>query len=386
MKNIRKKLILLFCSGLLFGCNKEKIEEVNIYMWGGAKEINVFMDDIVAPEVLKKDEIKLKRVPIMDVKDIVNKLVIEKKAQKKNGVVDILWVNGENFKLLKDTDVLEKDILSRIKNKDIIKESTKVKDFGEPIDGLEIPFGEAQFNFIYDSKKEKIPFHDYKSLKTYVINNPGKFTYPSISNFTGSAFVRNIAIDILGYENIENISNEGLEKKLKIVWDYFNELKPYLWRKGETYPESESKLDLLYSIGEIDFTMGYTINKVNSKIETKEFPETSKSFLLDKGTLFNNHYLVIPKNAKNKEKALDVINRLVSPEIQSLKQDSKHWGDFTVLDMGKLEPEVAEKFISLNKAEKIPSIKELEEKRIMELKSDKLRIIEKGWIENVEKK
>ncbi|MGL4910203.1 MAG: ABC transporter substrate-binding protein, partial [Cetobacterium sp.] len=314
------------------------------------------------------------------------KLVIEKKAQKKNGAVDILWVNGENFKLLKDTDVLEKDILFKIKNRDIIKESTKVKDFGEPINGLEVPFGEAQFNFTYDSKNKEIPFSDYQSLKSYILDNPGKFTYPNVSNFTGNAFVRNIAIDILGYENIENISNEELEVKLKIVWDYFNEIKPYLWRKGETYPESESKLDLLYSIGEIDVTMGYTINKVNSKIETKEFPETSKSFLLDKGTLFNNHYLVIPKNAKNKEKALDVINRLVSPEIQSIKQDSKHWGDFTILDIGKLEPEVAEKFISLNNAQRIPSIKELEEKRIMELKSDKLRIIEKGWIENVEKK
>ncbi|MGL5356581.1 MAG: ABC transporter substrate-binding protein [Cetobacterium sp.] len=384
-KLIKKSSILYFIFLLFLGCGKKENKDVNIYMWGGSKEINIFMDDIVAPEILKSEDIKLKRVPIVDIKDVVNKLIIEKQAGKKNGVIDIIWINGENFKLLKDTGVLEEDILSKIPNKDILKKSTLIRDFGEEINGLEIPFGEAQFNFIYDTKKGDIPFVDSKTLLEYVKNNPGKFTYPNVSNFTGSAFVRNVSIEMLGYENILNMNNKELENNLNIVWSYFNDMKPYLWRKGETYPESEGNLDLLYSIGEVDVTMGYTINKVNSKIDSKEYPETSKSFLLNKGTMFNNHYLAIPKNSQNKENALKVINKLVSPEIQLLKQESKNWGDFTILDIEKLPSEIVKKLLLSAENEKIPSLKELEEKRVLELTSDKLRIIEEGWKEKVGK-
>ena len=385
LKKIIKPLLPILLIGIVIGCGKKENNEVNIYMWGGSKEINTFMDDIVIPAISKKENITLKRVPIVDIKDVVNKLIIEKQAGKKNGTIDVLWVNGENFKALKDAEVLEKNILAKIDNKNIIKESTTVKDFGETIDELEVPFGEAQFNFIYNTAKGEIPFSNWMTLSQYVKNNPEKFTYPNTSNFTGSAFVRNIAIDILGYDEISKMTTDELKANLNIVWNFLNEIEPYLWRKGETYPESEGKLDLLYSAGEVDITMGYTINKVNSKIESGDYPVTSKSFLLDKGTLFNNHYLAIPENSANKNAALKVINELVSPEIQLLKQDPKNWGDFTILDMKKLPTEAVQKFILLNKSDKIPSSEELAEKRVMELTPEKLEIIDKGWLEYVGK-
>lgn len=386
---MRKKFKLLAFSLLILGaltsCGKKKNEDVNIYMWGGSKEINAFMDDVVAPKILKNENINLKRVPIVDIKDVVNKLIVEKQAGKKNGVIDVLWVNGENFKALKDAGVLTENTLGNIKNRDLLKESTTIKDFGEDINGLEVPFGEAQFNFIYDTKNGGIPFTGWETLTEYVKRNPGRFTYPDTSNFTGSAFVRNIVIDMLGYDNIQNMTPEEFKQNLDVVWNYFNDIEPYLWRKGETYPESEGKLDLLYSAGEVDVTMGYTINKVNSKIESGDYPETSESFLLDKGTLFNNHYLAIPTNAQNKDGALAVINELVSPEIQLLKQEPKNWGDFNILDMKKLSPEVVKQFSDLNKSGKIPSPEVLQKKRVMELTPDKLTIIEEGWAENVGK-
>lgn len=386
---MRKKFKLLAFSLLILGaltsCGKKKNEDVNIYMWGGSKEINAFMDDVVAPKILKNENINLKRVPIVDIKDVVNKLIVEKQAGKKNGVIDVLWVNGENFKALKDAGVLTENTLGNIKNRDLLKESTTIKDFGEDINGLEVPFGEAQFNFIYDTKNGGIPFTGWETLTEYVKRNPGRFTYPNTSNFTGSAFVRNIVIDMLGYDNIQNMIPEEFKQNLDVVWNYFNDIEPYLWRKGETYPESEGKLDLLYSAGEVDVTMGYTINKVNSKIESGDYPETSESFLLDKGTLFNNHYLAIPTNAQNKDGALAVINELVSPEIQLLKQEPKNWGDFNILDMKKLSPEVVKQFSDLNKSGKIPSPEVLQKKRVMELTPDKLTIIEEGWAENVGK-
>ena len=129
-KKIKLFTLSLLVLGMLTSCNKEKNKDVNIYMWGGSKEINTFMDDVVVPKVLENENINLKRVPIVDIKDVVNKLIIEKQAGKKNGVIDVLWVNGENFKALKDAGVLTENTLGSIKNKDLLKESTTVKDFG----------------------------------------------------------------------------------------------------------------------------------------------------------------------------------------------------------------------------------------------------------------
>lgn len=380
-----KKIVILFVAFFMFGCGAKKTEEktVNFYMWGGSHHINNFIDEKVSKEVMEKEGITLKRVPVTDIKESINKLIIEKNAGRKNGSIDFIWVNGENFKLLKDSKVITENISNQLKNVALLKDSSQVKDFGEPILGLEIPWGEAQFNFI--SRTNDIPFRDNETLMQYVKSNPGRFTYPSVTDFTGSAFVRNMAIDILGYENIEKMTSQELEASLEKVWSYFKEMKPYLWRQGETYPESEGRLDTLLASGEVDVAMGYTINKVSLKVKNGEFPETSKSFLLDKGTLFNNHYLAIPDNSPNKKAALAVIDYLISSEGQLLKQNPENWGDLTVIDLDKVDEKAKTEFNKIMEDPKVPEMSELKNKRVGELSPDKAKIIDRGWIENIGK-
>ncbi|MGL5055078.1 MAG: ABC transporter substrate-binding protein [Fusobacteriaceae bacterium] len=380
-----KKIVILFVAFFMFGCGAKKTEEktVNFYMWGGSHHINNFIDEKVSKSVMEKEGITLKRVPVTDIKESINKLIIEKNAGRKNGSIDLIWVNGENFKLLKDSKVITKNISSQLKNVALLKDSAQVKDFGEPILGLEIPWGEAQFNFI--SRTNDIPFKDSETLMQYIKSNPGRFTYPAVTDFTGSAFVRNMAIDILGYENVEKMTTKELEESLGKVWSYFKEMKPYLWRQGETYPESEGRLDTLLSSGEVDVAMGYTINKVSLKVKTGEFPETAKSFLLDKGTLFNNHYLAIPDNSPNKKAALALIDYLISPEGQLLKQNPENWGDLTVIDLDKLDNKVKAEFNKIMEDPKVPEMSELKNKRVGELSPEKTKIIDRGWIENIGK-
>lgn len=359
--------------------------EVSIYMWGGSAEINKFMDTFVAKSLKDKNNITLNRVPITDIKDTVNKLIVENQAGKKNGSVDIIWINGENFKLLKESNVLWGNFVKNLPIIEKVKQETLISDFGEPINGLEAPWGETQFNFIYDSSTGALPFIDHETLKEYVKDNPGVFTYPAIPDFTGSAFVRNMVIDIIGEEKAQGMSNEEFKVALEEVWNYFEELEPYLWRKGETYPESEGKLDILYSNQEIAVTMGYAVNKASNKIASGEFSEDSKSFLIEKGTLFNNHYLSIPENSKNKAGALYVVNYLLSEEAQLAKQDPKNWGDSTILDMSKLSQEDRENFEILGQSAVLPTLEERATKRVRELSPEKLEIIEKGWLEKIGK-
>ena len=66
-----------------------------------------------------------------------------------------------------------------------------VTDFGNPTDGLESPWGQAQLVFAYDRDVVKPP-HSADALKDWIINNPGRFTFPQPPAFTGTSFLKQI--------------------------------------------------------------------------------------------------------------------------------------------------------------------------------------------------
>ncbi|MGL5253933.1 MAG: ABC transporter substrate-binding protein [Brevinema sp.] len=396
-----KKLSILLCIFTLLGCTKSTSSDVqannynwdkviadsqnttvSIYMWGGSDQINGYMDNVVAPRLKELNNITLQRIPINDVKDLVNKLIVEKQAGKTVGSADILWINGENFKTFKEAGLTWGSFAEGLPSSAYVSASAMNTDFGVPIEGLEMPWGEAQFNFI--SRDGSSKFTNAASLMAYVRQNPGRFTYPALPDFTGDAFVRNIAIDILGEENILSMSASQLQEALAPVWQYFNDMKPYLWKQGETYPESVGKLSLLFANNNVDVTMNYGIGYVAEQIESKQFPATSKSFLLTKGTLYNHHYLSIPINAPNKNGALYVINYLTSFEAQASKQDSSlYWSDYTVLDLAKLDEEQVATLKQLTEAPGVLPLEDLQRHRVAELSTDKSEIIRAGWLSNV---
>ncbi|MEG0005629.1 MAG: ABC transporter substrate-binding protein, partial [Clostridium sp.] len=183
--------------------SKEESKErtVNIHMWGGSDSINNYIDKWVAPKLKEEKNITLKRVPITDPKDVINKLIVEKKENKQSGSVDIIWMNGENFKMAKESEVLYGPFTSELEsfNKYVNSESNDIKyDFGEETNGLEAPWGKVQFVYIYDSNKIKNPPKSFSELKEFVKANPGKVTYPVATDFTGSAFVRQAFYETTG--------------------------------------------------------------------------------------------------------------------------------------------------------------------------------------------
>ena len=283
--------------------NKEKT--VSMYMWGGSESINNYMDKWVAPK-LKEKGIILNRVPVTDIKDTVNKLITEKQVGKNDGSADILWLNGENFRLSKDSKILSEPFVDTLPsyNKYVAKDSPEVKyDFGEETNGLEAPWGKAQFVFIYDSEKVKNPPKSFEELKIWIKNNPGKFAYPASEDFTGSAFLRQGLFELNGgYEKfMADFNEKAMIEASKPLWSYLNEIEPSLWQQGKTYPESLAKLDMLYSKGEVWMTMGYDEARAESEIKKGTFPKSTKTFVLDKGTLSNTHFLTIPFNSTHKE-------------------------------------------------------------------------------------
>ena len=230
--------------------------------------------------------------------------------------------------------------------------------------------------------KWNILLKSLEELKTWVQENPGKFTYPAPPDFTGSAFIRHILNETSDdYQAYLGEFDEALiEKESEIVWKALNEMEPYLWREGTSYPQSLAQLDQLYKNGEVWMTMGYDEAGASNMIMSGEFPETTKTFILEKGTLSNTHFLAVPYNAPNADGALVLINHLLSPEAQLKKMDLEYWGENTALTVDLLPVDVKSKFDQMDRGRATLSEEELSKHRLPEISAEYVQWLERGWV------
>ncbi|MGB3682600.1 MAG: ABC transporter substrate-binding protein [Rubrobacteraceae bacterium] len=362
---------------------------VNFFMYGGDEATNAYVDDYVAPRVKKQYGIELKRTPLTDTADAVNKLLNEKSAGKDKGTTDLVWLNGENFATGADADLWFGPWAEELPNARYVDwESPAIsRDFGYPVEGREAPWGKAQFVMIQDSAKVKNPPRTMEELLAWTKENPGRFTYPAPPDFTGNAFIEQAFYGVTGevepYQ--EPFDQEVFDGRAPGVYDFLNELEPNLWREGETYPESSAKLEELYQNGEVYLSMSYNPQLAQRQIEKGLYPESTRTYLLDGGTLSNTHYVAIPFNSPNKAGAQVVANFLESPEAQLRKQEPGGWGDLTALQIDRLPEDVRKAFADLSGKAAL-STEKLQENRVPEARTEWLLALEDGWQEEVLKK
>jgi len=362
---------------------KAKGSEVSVYMWGGDSAVNAYYDDFVIPQVKKLYDITLHRVPITEVKTVLQKLEMEKNADKL-GTTDMIWINGENFKIAKVKELLYGPFASKLPNFQKYldpKNTGNTLDFSEPTDGLEAPYGRAQFVMVYNSQNVSNPPKTLDDLLAWIKEHPGRFTYPAPPDFTGSAFVRQLFLSSIG--GSKNFNPKTYKDELAKVLQKLNEIKPYMFEKGSYIPNSAALVDTLYAKGAVDFTFSYYPTHALSKIKTSNFPKTSKTALFEGGTLSNTHFLTIAKTAKNPAGAFVVIDYLLSPEAQFEKAKSEVWGDGTVLDISKLDAQMREKFLALNAHPSLLDVQTLSKNQIPELRAQYLEEIEQFWQRDV---
>lgn len=299
-------------------------QTVNWYMWGGSESINRFVDEFYGKRLLERYGITLNRVPMADTVEAVNQVLSEKEAGKNPGAIDLIWINGENFLSLKQADMLYGDWARTIPNARLVNwENPAVNlDFGEPVDGYESPWSSAQFQLIYDSARlqpDQLP-RSYADLLEWAKANPGRFTYiaPGPGAFQGTRFVKGALFELSGgAEQWLEFDQQRWGTESPKLWSYLNELKPYLWREGQTYPKDENELHSLFANGEVDFSITQAIAGAGSLIKDGLIPETSRAFVFDGYMIGDFNYLAIPKNAPNKAAALVLANMILEPELQA---------------------------------------------------------------------
>lgn len=368
-------------SDILF---EAKGQTVNFYMWGGSDTTNTWVTGFVAENVKEKYGISLNMVPIADIVDTVNKVLGEKQAGKEEGgSVDLIWINGENFRTMREADLLYGPWSQFLPNTVYVNwdDSSVAYDFGYPVEGYESPYGKAQFVMVYDSVKIETPPASVSELFAWAKENPGKFTYPAPPDFTGSVFVRHVCYSATeGYEQFLGEFNQQLfDQAMPACWEMLNEVEPSLWREGQTYPENKTRMQDLFANSEVYFDMTYSPTEADSLIAQGKYPTTARTFVFDDGTIANTHYLAITFNSDHKAGAMVVANFMLSPEAQYNKAIPENWGDLTVLDPAKLPAEWQEKFAAISRGEATLPDATLAAHRLPELQADWLVAIEQGW-------
>ncbi len=362
-------------------------QTVDFYMWGGSDVINRWVTGPVA-ELLQRDyAVTLNLVPVTDAPEFINKVLGEKQAGRAAGSVDLMWVNGENFRTLREGDLAYGPWSRFLPNSALVdwQDPSVANDFGYPVDGYESPYGKAQFVMIYDSARVPDPPHTVAGLLDWARAHPGRFTYAAPPDFTGSAFVRHVCYHTAGgYEPLLGpFDAQVFDRSVAPCFAALQELEPSLWRAGQTYPESRARMLDLFANGEVDFDMAYNPAEASSLIAQGRYPETVRTFVFDEGTIANTHYLAIAFNAADKAGAMVVANALLSPELQLSKADPAGWGDLTALDPARLPAEWATRFADLPRGPATLSDAELAAHRLPELQAAWLAAIETGWIQQV---
>lgn len=313
---------------------------VHMMMWMGDPQINQFMTDYIGQTLMKEYGIRLE-ISSGQGNQIVNHLIAEREAGKRESALDIVWINGETFYQLRQIGALDGPFTDRLPNSEMIDWDNPYisRDFQQDIEGMECPWGNVQLAFIYDTLRVAEPPAGFAELENWIRTHPGRFTIPV--EFTGMTVLKSWMMSLAEDPSIfYGAFNDSVYLKYSsALWEKINDLKPYLWKNGRTFPESVAATHQMFASGELDFTFSNNEAEVDNKVLQGFLPPGSAAYFPEPGTIQNSHYLGLVKGAPNPAGALFVINHLISPDAQFQKKNPGFWGDGSVLDTSRL-PEI----------------------------------------------
>lgn len=340
---------------------------VTMMMWMGDPLINSYMTDFVVPEVKDHYGIDLEIINGQGTQ-IVSTLMSELESGRSSSQIDMMWINGETFYQLREINGLYGPFTGQLPNMQYVNLDNPFigLDFQQPIDGYEAPWGNVQFTLIYNPDVVQSPPQSLDEFQSWVRENPGRFTIPT--DFSGMTLLKSWMISMADDPDIfygdfdENIYRQYSSR----LWGLVNVMKRDFWRNGDTFPNSVAQMHQLFANGEIAFTMSNNDSEVDNKIMQGIFPENSRGYVPESGTIQNSHYLGIAGLSDNKAGAMAVINYMISPEAQFEKLKPGVWGDGTVLSIDELPDEWQQKFRKIPGRAKAPERSAIYDRAIME--------------------
>jgi putative thiamine transport system substrate-binding protein len=309
--------------------------------WAGSERINAYLQ-WVAGEVAQRAGVTLQHVKIADTAEAVRRVRAEKSAgRSSDGSVDLLWINGENFLVMKREGLLfgpwSERLPSYAKVDTAGKPTTRI-DFSEPVDGMEAPWGMAQLTFYADSVRVPQPPQSFVELLEWTRKNPGRFSYPRPPDFHGTTFLKQVLLETTADRRALGapFSAEAFAAVVAPLWSALDALHPQLWKQGRQFPANNVVMRQMLADGELAISLTFNPNEIANEIAASRLPATVRPYQHAAGTIGNTHFLAIPFNARAKQGAQVVADFLLSPLAQARKADIRVWGDPTVLALDRL--------------------------------------------------
>ncbi|MDN3613089.1 ABC transporter substrate-binding protein [Vibrio gallaecicus] len=315
---------------------KQQAEGQTVYFhaWGGSQEINRYLQ-WAGKELQSQYGVTLKHVKVTDIAETTTRLVAEKAANKNTGgSVDMVWINGENFKSMKDNELLFGPFTQNLPSWEFVDKTLPIDvDFSEPTEGLEAPWGVGQLVFIHDSESLYNPPKSFSEMLSYAQAFPNKLSYPRPPEFHGTSFLKSLLIELTKNDATlqKPVNADDFQTLTAPLWQYLDKFHKVAWRGGKQFPAGTSETIQLLDDGQIDLAISFNPNAVYSAQASGKLADTTKAYALESGALSNIHFLAIPWNSNASAGAQVAINFLLSPEAQSRKGDLNVWGDPSVL-------------------------------------------------------
>jgi putative thiamine transport system substrate-binding protein len=348
--------------------------------WAGSPQINAYIA-WAAGELEARFGVALEHVKLTDTAEAVRR-IRDEVAAGSEGSADLIWINGENFRVMKQEGLLFGPFAEDLPNFALVdvegKPTTKI-DFAEATEGLESPWGMAQLTFFGDGAKLGEPPLSMMELLDLARNAPGRVTYPAPPDFHGTTFVKQALFETIAERSLLGVSIEpdAFAAAAEPLFAFLDALHPHLWREGRQFPQSQAQVKQMLSDGELMLGLTFNPNEPANLIATGEMPETTIAWQHRGGTIGNTHFLAIPANARAKAAAQVTANFLLSPEAQARKADLTVWGDPTVLALDKLTPAERQLFPD----GKAPGAVSLPARTIPEPHGSWVPLIEASWLE-----
>ena len=314
---------------------------VRWYHWGGSEELNLWIEAVVAP-ALAGAGVRLESVRLPATRDAVDVVLAEAAAGRGlgRGSVDLIWINGDNFRSLAEADLLFGPFADRIPNarwyaldEDDPAAAINLYDLGTPTLLRSIPWFAGQYVCYVDTARlplERAP-RDHAALAALARERPGRFTYVRPPDYIGTAFVQQALVALQPdaprlepfLNDVAALTAAEAARLLEPGFAYLRALEPFLLGGGgaegvrgtPVYPPSAAAWERLVASGEVDLACEDNVFHAQSAVERGRLPESVRTIVFPEGAMrVNKSFLAIPANAPNPAAALLLADHLSSPE------------------------------------------------------------------------
>ena len=331
--------------------------------WGGDQRTNDFIA-WVGEQTRERYGVSVEQVKLSDTAEAISRVIAEKSAGKNTGgAVDLIWINGPNFLAMKDAGLLHGPFVSDLPNAqfvDLGAGSAASVDFTVPVEGMESPWRLAKFVFAHDSARVTPPA-TMAGFVDWAAAHPGRMTHPHPSNFMGTTFLKQALIELAPDPAVlqAEVTDAAYGPASEALWQWYDALRPNMWREGTAFPENESVQAQMLNDAELDIAMFFDPAAPAALIEQGLLPDTARVFVPEGGTIGNISFVAIPYNAAHREGAMVVADFLLEPATQARMQDITVLGSFSVLDPARLDDAARANFAALPSAPALPTLDEL---------------------------